>query len=110
VASLAARCADSDPRFPPLGPADAASLSVRVAVLGPVRRLEGPGALRLGAEGVAVTQGWHRGLLLPSAAAGKGWDAGLFLKHACLAAGLPARAHQEPEAVVEAFEAQELGA
>jgi uncharacterized protein (TIGR00296 family) len=110
VASLAARAAGGDPRFPPLTPADAAALSVRVAVLGPVRRLDGPAALRLGADGVAVTQGWHRGVLLPSAAAGKGWDVGLFLKHACLAAGLPARAHQEPETVVEAFEAQELGA
>jgi len=110
VARLAARAAVEDPRFPPLSRQDLPALTVAVAALGPVRPLPGPGALRLGAEGVAVTQGWHRGLLLPSAAAGKGWDAPLFLKHACLAAGLPARAHLDPDAVVEVFEAEEFEA
>jgi AmmeMemoRadiSam system protein A len=110
VARLAARAAAEDPRVPPLGEEDLPALRVAVAALGPLRPLPGPEALRLGAEGVAVTQGWHRGLLLPSAAAGKGWDAPLFLKHACLAAGLPARAHLDPDAVVEAFEAEEFEA
>ena len=110
VARLAARAAAEDPRFAPLTPADLPALTVAVAALGPVRPLPGPGALRLGVEGVAVTQGWHRGVLLPSAAAGKGWDAPLFLKHACLAAGLPARAHLDPDAVVEVFEAEEFEA
>ena len=62
-----------------------------------------------GLDGAAVTRGWHRGLLLPSAAAGKDWPPELFLKHACLAAGLPARAHLEPDARVEVFEVEEFG-
>jgi AMMECR1 domain-containing protein len=55
-----------------------------------------------------VTQGWRHGLLLPSAA-GKDWSGALFLKHAWLAAGLPARAHLEPDARVEVFEVEEFG-
>ena len=64
---------------------------------------------RLGQEGLAVTQGWHRGVLLPSASEGRRWDAEQFLKHACLAAGLTARAHLDPDTVVEVFEAEEFG-
>jgi AMMECR1 domain-containing protein len=109
VARLAARAVDGDPRFPPLAAADAAALSLRLAVVGPLRPLPPGAPLRPGAEGLAVTAGWHRGVLLPSAAAGAGWDAAQFLKHACLAAGLPARAHLEPETAVEVFEAEEFG-
>jgi AmmeMemoRadiSam system protein A len=108
VASLAARAALEDPRQPPVGPADLPTLAVRVAVLGPPRPLSA-GAPRPGLDGVAVSQGWHRGLLLPSAAAGKDWPPEVFLKHACLAAGLPARAHLEPDARVEVFEVEEFG-
>jgi uncharacterized protein len=109
VARLAARAVDGDPRFPPLGAADEGALSLRLAVVGPARPLPPGAPLRLGAEGLAVTQGWHRGVLLPSAAAGRGWDGAQFLKHACLAAGLPARAHLEPDTAVEVFEAEEFG-
>ena len=108
VARLAAHAADGDPRFPPLGAADAPALSLHLSVLGPLRPFSPGQPFRLGSEGLAVTQGWHRGLLLPSAAAGKGWDAAQFLKHACLAAGLPARAHLEPGTAIEVFEAEEF--
>lgn len=108
VIRLAAAAADHDPRTPPLAPADEPALGLRLAVLGPGRRISGAGDVRPGLDALAVTQGWHRGLLLPSAGAGKGWDAATFLKHACLAAGLPARAHLEPDVVLEAFEAEEF--
>lgn len=109
VARLGWRAVDGDPRFPPLSAADAAALTLRLAVLGPVRPLPAGRPVRVDAEGLAVTQGWHRGVLLPSAAAARGWDAGQYLKHACLAAGLPARAHLEPGTAVEVFEAEEFG-
>jgi AMMECR1 domain-containing protein len=109
VATLAARAADGDPRFPPLGPADAGDLSLRLAVLGPVRPLAAGEGPRPGLDGLAVTRGWHRGVLLPSAGEGRGWGAAEYLKHACLAAGLTARAHLEPGTAVEVFEAEEFG-
>jgi AMMECR1 domain-containing protein len=108
VARLARRCVDGDPRTPPLTRADAASLGLRLAVLGPLRPLAPGGAPCAGREGVAVASGWHRGVLLPSAAEGKAWDARALLKHACLAAGLPARAHLEPGTALQVFEAEEF--
>ena len=109
VARLAGRAVDGDPRFAPLVAADLPAVAVQLAVLGPVRRLQAGGELALGREGVAVAQGWHHGLLLPSAGEGLHWDQAQYLKHACLAAGLPARAHLEPDALVEVFEAEEFG-
>lgn len=109
VARLAARAVDADPRTPPLAAADEGALTLRVALTGPARPLPAGAPIRVGAQGLAVTQGWHRGVLLPSAAEGRGWDAAAFLKHACLAAGLPARAHLEPGTAVEVFEAEEFG-
>jgi AmmeMemoRadiSam system protein A len=108
VARLAAHAAGGDPRFPPLGPAEAGALSLRLAVLGPLRPLPPGAPFQPGAVGLAVTQGWHRGVLLPSAGQGKGWDMAQYLKHACLAAGLTARAHLEPATAVEVFEAEEF--
>ena len=108
VATLAGRAATQDPRLPPVAAADLPALTIRVAVLGPLRPLS-EGGPRPGLDGAAVTRGWHRGLLLPSAAEGKDWSGELFLKHACLAAGLPARAHLEPDTRVEVFEVEEFG-
>jgi AMMECR1 domain-containing protein len=109
VIRLGARAVDGDPRTFALTAADLPSLSFHLAVLGPMQPLPAGELPSPGVHGVAVQQGWHRGLLLPSAAAPKGWDAAQLLKHACLAAGLSARAPLEPETVVEVFEAEEFG-
>jgi AmmeMemoRadiSam system protein A len=108
VAGLAARAATEDPRRAAITRDELGSLGISVAVLGPLRPLAG-GPPRPGLDGAAVEQGWHRGLLLPSAGAGKNWSPETFIKHACLAAGLPARAHLEPGTRVEVFEAEEFG-
>jgi AmmeMemoRadiSam system protein A len=108
VAAAARAAALDDPRFPPLGPADLAALEIRVTAAGPAAPLAGPAALDPARHGLLVRRGLHRGVLLPAEAARGGWDAGAFLKHACLRAGLHARAWQEPGTDVLAFEAEEL--
>jgi uncharacterized protein len=109
VARMAVAAATEDPRFPPLAPADVPELGVSVSVLGEPRRLSEPRAVRVGTDGLLVRRGFHRGVLLPKVAVREGWDAETFLKHVCLKAGLPARAWQEPDTELEAFEADEFG-
>ena len=46
--------------------------------------------------------------LLPKVAVEQGWSAKEFLKHACLKAGLHARAWEEAETEVLVFEAEEF--
>lgn len=109
VAEMAVAASSQDPRFPSLTADDVAGLVVSVSVLGTTRKLVDHGALEIGRHGLVVRNGWHHGALLPRVAVEHGWDAATFLKHVCLKAGLPARAWQEPDTLVEVFEAEEFG-
>jgi AmmeMemoRadiSam system protein A len=109
VASMAVAAAFDDPRFPPLDAAEADDLDIHVSALGPRVPLQDPALLRVGVHGLAVEQGWHRGVLLPVVAVEQGWDAPTFLKHVCLKAGLRADAWLDPSTTLETFEAEEFG-
>lgn len=109
VADMAEAAAFADPRFPPLGADEADDLEIHVSALGPRVPLPDPELLRVGRHGLVVTQGWHRGVLLPVVAVERGWDAPTFLKHTCLKAGLPADAWRDPATTLETFEAEEFG-
>jgi AMMECR1 domain-containing protein len=85
VARMAVSAATDDPRFLALRPDELGGLRIAISV-----------------------RGWNRGALLPKVAVEHGWDAPEFLKHACLKAGLPPSAADEPETVVEVFEAEEF--
>ncbi len=108
VAHMAVTAATEDPRFEPLRANEIGELRIGVSALLPPSRLEDPAALKVGEQGVIVRRGWNRGTLLPRVASEHGWDAAEFLKHACLKAGLPASAHQDPDTVIEVFEAEEF--
>jgi AmmeMemoRadiSam system protein A len=109
VARMAVAAAKDDPRFPPLRAGEVAALEVSVSALSPPRVLDDRRAVKVGEHGLLVRQGFHRGALLPKVAVEQGWSAEEFLKHACLKAGLHARAWQQPETEVEVFEAEEFG-
>jgi uncharacterized protein len=109
VARLAVAAASEDPRFPPIAPEDVGRLTLEISALGPLWKLDGPRAVKIGVHGLTVRRGWHRGVLLPKVATREGWDAETFLKHVCLKAGLPARAWTEPGTELEVFEAEEFG-
>ncbi len=108
VARMAVAAATEDPRFDPLAARELASLRIGVSALGPPHLLEDRSALRVGEHGLLVRRGLYRGALLPHVAVEHGWDAEEFLKHACLKAGLHARAWQEQGTVVEVFDAEEF--
>jgi AmmeMemoRadiSam system protein A len=109
VADMAVAAAFEDPRFPPLRPEEIHDLELHVSALGPRHPLPDPARLRVGEHGLAVRQGWHRGVLLPVVAVERGWDAPTFLKHACLKAGLRPDAWLDPSTTVEVFDAEEFG-
>jgi AmmeMemoRadiSam system protein A len=109
VSEMAIAAASQDPRFPPLSAGDIPELDVSVSVLDAPRKLEDLRSLEVGRHGLVVRNGWHHGALLPRVAVDHGWDAAGFLKHVCLKAGLPARAWQEPDTLVQVFEAEEFG-
>ena len=98
-----------DPRFPPLAASDLPETRIEISVMGPGRVVAGPGEIRAGTDGLIVTLGARRGLLLPQVATEHGWDASRLLVETCLKAGLPAGGWKAPGARVEAFEAEVFG-
>lgn len=109
VAKMAIAAAAEDPRFRPIAAEDVPGLRVAVSALAAPRPVPDRRRVEVGRHGLVVKRGWNRGTVLPRVAAEQGWGAEELLRHACLEAGLPPHAWQEPDCEVEAFEADEFG-
>ncbi len=110
VRENAIRAATMDPRFPPLTAADLGRVQIEVSVLTPPQVLEcppdeRPEHIRPGVDGLLLTSGFCRGLLLPQV-----WEKipnpAEFLEILCQKAGLPAKAWRRPEVELRTFQVQ----
>ena len=88
VAECAIAAATEDPRFPPLRVRELDGLEIEISVLTPIVPVRDVGEIEVGRDGLIVSQGGRRGLLLPQVATEQGWDRDTFLAHTCLKAGL----------------------
>ena len=104
-----------DPRFSPVTPNELDSIVIELSVLTPPRKLEykNPEELldlvKVGRDGLIVTRGLWRGLLLPQVPVEWGWDVQGFLENTCNKAGLPRDAWRDPETEFMAFQAEIFG-
>jgi AmmeMemoRadiSam system protein A len=106
VAQMAGAAALEDPRFPPVRPEELPDITFDISVLTPIRKLDRVEDIVIGRDGLIVSHGWARGLLLPQVAAEYGWDRETFLAQTCRKAGLPSDAWRHPETVIEVFSAE----
>lgn len=100
-----------DPRFPPLKKDELAAIKVEVSVLTVPQELSFSDAedlkakLKPGVHGVILSRGWQRSTFLPQV-----WDQlpdkETFLNHLCQKAGLAKHCWQDPETVVEVYQAE----
>jgi len=104
VIDNARAAAERDPRFPPLRADELPTIEIEVSVLGPLLDVEDPQEIVIGRDGVVVTQGLQRGVLLPQVAVDQKWDREQFLDNVCRKADLPADAWRHG-ARLERFEA-----
>jgi uncharacterized protein (TIGR00296 family) len=104
-----------DPRFSPVSPKELDSIIVELSVLTPPRKLEytNPDELlnlvKIGQDGLIVSRGMWRGLLLPQVPVEWKWDVKEFLQHTCNKAGLPGNAWKELDTEFMAFQAEIFG-
>lgn len=115
VAENALCAAFSDPRFAPLTPEELTHLDIEISILTPLQPLiysdhaDLVRQLRPGVDGVLISRGRHRGLLLPQV-----WerisDPGEFLAHVCLKAGLAPDAYRQSRLDVYVFQVQRFEA
>jgi uncharacterized protein (TIGR00296 family) len=90
----AVNAALNDPRFPPVSLKEMDFIILEVSILTPPEELDVdvpkdiPDRIEVGVDGLIVSRGNQRGLLLPQVAVDWGWDAAEFLTQCCLKAWL----------------------
>lgn len=109
VAICAIQAAVADPRFQPVTAGEVSGLEIEISVLTPLQVVTNFEEIEVGRDGLVVTMGPNRGLLLPQVATEWGWDREEFLRQTCRKAGLPGEAYKLPEAKVERFQALVFG-
>ncbi|MGB8889053.1 MAG: AmmeMemoRadiSam system protein A [Candidatus Korobacteraceae bacterium] len=107
VAETARAAAFDDPRFEPVSLLETPALKIEISVLSPLRPVAAEEVM-VGKHGLVVTQGNHRGLLLPQVPVEWEWDRETFLAQTCLKAGLEPEAWRHG-AEVQAFTAEVFG-
>lgn len=108
VAQMARAAAVEDPRFAPVRPDELDQISIQISVLSPLEEVEDPQQVEVGRDGLVISSGYCRGVLLPQVPVELGWDREQFLAHTCLKAGLPEDAWQS-DVFIERFEAEVFG-
>jgi AmmeMemoRadiSam system protein A len=106
VQEMAVAAAVRDPRFEPVAPEDLAGVEIEISVLSSLSPVADPTTIQVGRDGIHVSRGRLRGVLLPQVATEHGWDRETFLEQTCRKAGLPEDAWRQPGTLVEVFTAQ----
>jgi uncharacterized protein (TIGR00296 family) len=111
VADSAVSAALRDPRFAQVSLGEMGSIVVEVSVLTPPETIvveepiQYPGMVEVGRDGLIVSRGSNRGLLLPQVPVDWGWESEEFLTQTCLKAWLPPDAWLLPGTEVSKFQA-----
>jgi len=102
---IARSAAFHDPRFPPLQPDELPACEIEISVLTPLQRCA-PDEVLVGRDGLCISSGHQRGVLLPQVPTQAGWDREQFLAATCRKARLPEDAWRDPAVVLQRFEAE----
>ena len=108
VQGMAVAAALEDPRFPAVRAEEIGDLSIEISVMSPIMKVNDIEEIQVGRDGLIVSSGPCRGLLLPQVPVEWDWDRDEFLCHTCLKAGLPEDAWQG-DVTIERFEAEVFG-
>jgi AmmeMemoRadiSam system protein A len=104
VALAAVGAALHDPRFRPVTEFELPAIELEVSVLGEFRVLDDPLEFRLSVDGLFITRGFARGLLLPDVATTHGFDHLEMLEATCRKASLEPDAWRLPGTTVAGFQ------
>jgi len=105
VRENAVAAAFQDPRFPPLSDQELPRIHIEISVMTVPWQIDDPEEVQVGRDGIIVSRGFQRGLLLPQVPVEQGWDREQFLSYGCMKAGLPADAWRQRGVRIEIFQA-----
>lgn len=113
VAQMAVSSARRDPRFihDPITTAELSDLHIEISALTPMQKADDPLSLRLGIDGIYITDGTRSGCFLPQVATETGWNKEEFLGYCCAhKAGLDWDAWTHDDVETYLFSAEVFGA
>lgn len=105
IIEAAILAATQDTRFPPMKSAEMEHIKIEISVLTLPEKIKDISHITIGQHGIIITQGLHRGLLLPQVPVEWDWDLETYLAHGCLKAGLSEDAWKKG-AEIQIFSAQ----
>jgi AmmeMemoRadiSam system protein A len=88
VVDNAVASATEDPRFPPVAGHELDDIDIEISVLTVPQKVAGVEDVVVGRDGIIISKGFMRGLLLPQVPVEQGWDLEQYISHGCLKAGL----------------------
>ncbi len=108
----AAESATDDPRFPSLSEEELDRVVIEVTLLTPPDEIDYKNTTELvekvtcGIDGLIISKGPYKGLLLPQVPVENNWNEEEFLSHTCMKAGLPPNTWQEGGCKIEKFQGE----
>ena len=106
---MAVQAAAGDPRFSSVTLEELPEIEIEISVLSPFQPISHPDEIRIGEHGLTVSQGHHRGVLLPQVPVRENWNREEFLGATCLKAGLPRDGWKSGDVRIEVFTAEVFG-
>jgi len=88
VVDNAIAAATEDPRFPAVSAEELPELDIEISVLTVPRKVAGPDQVQVGRDGIIISKGFQRGLLLPQVPVEQGWNLEQYVSYGCRKAGL----------------------
>ncbi len=113
IGQMAVASSTQDSRFfdDPVTAGELGDLEIEISVLSPMVVTDEPLSLRLGVDGIYITDGRRSGCFLPQVATETGWSREQFLSNCCShKAFLPAEAWKNPSVKVYLFTADAFNA
>jgi AmmeMemoRadiSam system protein A len=88
VAEMAVAAAVEDPRFPAVTADELAELDIEISVLTVPQKVSSSDQVQVGRDGIIISKGFQRGLLLPQVPVEQGWTLEQYISYGCRKAGL----------------------
>ncbi len=106
VKEVSLSSAFNDPRFTPLSEKEYSLIDIEISIMSPIEDVTDINDIVVGRDGLIISKGYNRGLLLPQVPVEQGWDKSEFLTHTCYKAGLPGDSWKREGVQIEKFSAQ----
>ncbi len=104
ISRIALEAAFHDPRFSPLNFSELPEIELEVSILYPLETVTALEEIQVGRDGLVMSRGMYKGLLLPQVATEWNWEREEFLNQTCRKAGMEVHCW-ENGAIIQKFEA-----